>query len=87
MARYSLSIKQPAARELEALGQKKDRQRVVKRINALASNPRPMGSEKLAGEASRYRVRQGDYRIVYEIDEVNASVTVVKIGDRKEVYR
>lgn len=87
MARYKLSIKRSAARELEALAQKADRQRLVARIEALGSNPRPQGCEKLAGYADRYRVRQGDYRVVYSVDDAEHIVLIVKIGHRREVYR
>jgi mRNA interferase RelE/StbE len=87
VARYRLLIKRSAARELESLGLRDDRQRVVARINALAENPRPPGAEQLAGQEGRYRVRQGNYRILYEVRDADAIVTVVKIGDRKEVYR
>lgn len=86
-ASYRLQIKESAAKELESLGSKKDRQRIVARINALATNPRPNGSEKLEGEQNKYRVRQGNYRIVYSVDDRNRIVIVTKIGDRKEVYR
>ena len=84
---YRLQIKESAAKELEALGTKKDRERIVARINALATDPRPSGSEKLEGEENRYRVRQGNYRIVYSIDDRNRFVIIIKIGDRKDVYR
>ena len=52
----------------------------------VATHPRPPGSEKLSGE-ERYRVRQGDYRIIYAVDEALQTVEVVKIGHRREVYR
>ena len=84
---YKLQIKESAAKELESLGTKKDREKIVARINALAMDPRPSGSEKLAGEENKYRVRQGNYRIVYSIDDRNRVVVITKIGDRKEVYR
>lgn len=87
MARYSLSIKRSAAKELEGVAQKADRQRLVARIEALAGNPRPPGCEKLAGYSDRYRVRQGDYRVVYSIDDAEHAVLVVRIGHRREVYR
>lgn len=87
MASYSLAIKKSAARELETVPGKKDRQRIVDRIERLAENPRPPGVEKLSGTADKYRVRQGDYRIVYELDEKAGSVLIVKIGHRKDVYR
>ena len=84
---YNLHIKESAAKELESVGTKKDRQKIVTRINALAADPRPPGSEKLAGEGNKYRVRQGNYRIVYSVDDRNRMVVITKIGDRKEVYR
>jgi mRNA interferase RelE/StbE len=87
VAKYSLLIKPSAAREIEAVDHKKDCQRIVVRILALADMPRPPGCEKLAGKANRYRVRVGSYRIVYSIDEEDKSITVVRVGHRKEVYR
>jgi mRNA interferase RelE/StbE len=87
VAPYSLSIKPSAAKELEAVGTKADRTRIVVKIQALATNPRPNGSEKLAGFDDRYRVRQGHYRVVYEIDDAASSVTIYKVGHRKDVYR
>lgn len=87
MARYSLSIKRSAARELEAVARRADRQRLVTRIEALASNPRPSGSEKLAGHADAYRIRQGDYRVVYTIDDADRAIVIFKIGHRRDVYR
>jgi mRNA interferase RelE/StbE len=84
---YSLSIKPSAAKELEAVGTKADRTRIVVKIQALATNPRHNGSEKLAGFDDRYRVRQGHYRVVYEIDDAARSVTIYKVGHRKDVYR
>lgn len=85
MASYKLFLKASAARELEALP-KADRLRVVERITTLAENPRPMGCEKLSG-GEKYRMRQGVYRILYEIHDVMVTVVVVKIGHRREVYR
>ena len=82
---YSLVIKKSAERELRAIP-KKDLARVVDRAQVLADNPRPRGSEKLSGE-EWYRIRQGDYRIVYAIDDEARIVEIVKIGHRREVYR
>jgi mRNA interferase RelE/StbE len=56
------------------------------RIRGLADDPRPPGSENLSGE-DRYRLRQGDYRVVYAIDDDRRIVEIVKIGHRREVYR
>ena len=85
MANYDLRIKPSAVKELEAL-QAKHRRRIVSKIQNLAGDPRPPGCEKLSGQ-DRYRLRQGDFRILYEVDESHPSVTVVKIGHRREVYR
>ena len=87
MANYRVLIKPSAAREIEAVDQKKDRQRIVARILALAEEPRPVGSEKLAGESDRYRIRVGRYRIVYSIADDELLVLVVRVADRKDVYR
>ncbi|PYQ31446.1 MAG: type II toxin-antitoxin system mRNA interferase toxin, RelE/StbE family [Acidobacteria bacterium] len=87
MASYKLLIRKSAAKELEGVEGKKDRQRIVERIQALAENPRTSGVEKLSSSGEKYRVRQGDYRIVYEIDDKVETVTIVKIGHRKDVYR
>jgi mRNA interferase RelE/StbE len=85
VAGYRLLIKPSAAKELEALP-KKTRTKVVARISGLAIEPRPPGSEKLSG-AEKYRVRQGVYRVVYAVDDVERSVLIVKIAHRKDVYR
>jgi len=82
---YSLVIKTSAERELRALP-KEDRRRVVDRARGLAHSPRAPGNEKLSGQ-ERYRIRQGDYRIVYAIDDEARIVEIVKIGHRREVYR
>ena len=86
MAKYKLLIKKSAAKELEAISRKSDRQRIVSRIEALANNPRPDGCKKLSG-SERYRIRQGPYRVVYAIEDEKLVVYIVKVGDRKSVYR
>ena len=85
MASYKLLIKPSAVKELETLP-RKDRGRIVAKIEGLADHPRPPGSEKLSGE-EKYRLRQGDYRVLYSIQDASSTVTVVKIGHRREVYR
>ena len=85
MASYSIEIKRSAAKELAELP-RQDRLRVIARIENLAHDPRPSGSEKLSGQ-ERYRVRQGDYRILYEIHDHVLLVMVVRIAHRREVYR
>lgn len=87
MGAYKLRIKPSAGKELSRLGNKVDRRRIVQRIAALAANPRPHGVEKLAGYEDRYRIRQGNYRVVYLIDDQRNEVTIFKIGNRKDVYK
>jgi len=84
---YRLLIKTSARKEFETALERVDRQRLVRRIGGLADHPRPPGCEKLSGTNDRYRVRQGRYRVVYEIDDAARTVTVVKIGHRRDVYR
>lgn len=74
-----------AAKELEAVPIE-DRRRIVDRIVRLALDPRPPGCEKLSG-AEKYRLRQGSHRILYEGDDRSETVVVVRVGDRKDVYR
>lgn len=87
MAKYRIQLKVSAAKEIEKVGSKSDRRRIVERIKGLAQDPRPKGAEKLAGYEDRYRVRQGDYRIIYLIDDKAMDVTVYKVGHRRDVYR
>jgi mRNA interferase RelE/StbE len=84
---YRLVIKSSAAKELEAIGQKADRVRLIASIQALARQPKPIGAEKLSGQIDLYRIRVGNYRVVYEIDNGQIVVTVIKVGHRKEIYR
>jgi len=85
VANYKLLIKPSAGKEIEALP-KQDRRRIVAKITALSQDPRPPGCEKLSGH-DRYRLRQGNYRILYEIQDSDLVVVVVKVGHRRDVYR
>lgn len=85
MASYNVQIRRSAAKELEAVPSK-DRRRIVTRIEGLRTEPRPPGCEKLSGD-DKYRIRQGNYRILYEIQDQALIVTVVRVGDRRDVYR
>ena len=85
MARYSLLFKKSIARDLRVIP-KKDVQRILKRIETLAVNSRPNGCEKLTDQ-ERYRVRQGSYRIIYEVRDDAWVVVVVKVVQRGNVYR
>jgi len=86
VARYDVFIKPSALKELEAVDSKKDRQRIVRAILSLEEEPRPSGCRKLSGK-DKYRVRSGQYRIVYAVQDAILAVTIVKIGHRREVYR
>jgi len=85
MAEYKITIKKSAAKELEDIPQK-DLRKIIKRIRSLTGDPRPHGSQKLSGQ-EQYRIRQGDYRIVYSIEDKNSHIDIVKIGHRREIYR
>jgi len=84
--KFRVSIKRSALKEIEAIPQKKERQRIIRGIGQLADKLRPPEPRKLSGH-DRYRIRQGAYRIVYSIDDVKIVVVVVKVGHRKDVYR
>jgi mRNA interferase RelE/StbE len=84
-ASYSIRLRREAEKELRKVPEL-DLQRIVRKITALGSEPRPVGSQKLS-TLERYRIRQGDWRIVYEIEDQARLITVVKIGHRREVYR
>jgi mRNA interferase RelE/StbE len=86
VARFEILIKRSAAKEIEAISRKKDRQRIVRKIRELAEDPRPHGCQKLSGR-DRYRIRQGPYRIVYSVEDDRLIVYVVKVGHRSDVYR
>jgi mRNA interferase RelE/StbE len=83
---YTIEIAPAAERQLKALPNP-IRTQIGRRIDKLAVDPRPHGVEKITGEDDLYRVRSGDYRILYKINDQEVLVLVVKIGDRKEVYR
>ena len=87
MAGYRVLIKPSAAKELEAVGQKRDRERLVERIRSLGSDPRPHVCEKLSAQYGLLRVRVGAYRVVYSVDDGLAEVHVFRVGHRKDVYR
>ena len=87
MARYELLIKPSARKELAGIASRKDRERVSGAISLLADEPRPAGSQKLAGTHGLYRVRAGEFRIVYEVDDGRVVVVVIRVAHRRDVYR
>ena len=85
MGRYKIVLRKSVAKDLKGIP-KKDARRIVAAIKELAGNPRPPGAKKLSGQ-ERYRIRQGNYRILYSIEDDMLIVTVVKVGNRRDVYR
>ncbi len=85
MAKYSLEIKRSAQKELDALDDAPFA-RMDRKILALAGNPRPAGCKRLKGHRDQWRVRVGDWRAVYIIDDAARLVTITRIGHRREVY-
>jgi mRNA interferase RelE/StbE len=85
MASFKVTVKQSVAKDLRRIP-KKEVARILKRIEALAVEPRPSGAEKLSGQ-EKYRIRQSIYRIIYEIKDEELVVMVVKIGHRCDVYK
>lgn len=84
MANYKLVFKKSVSKDLRSIPNK-EVARLLQRMQALQEDPRPAGSEKLSGQ-ERYRIRQGVYRIIYEVTDELLVVTVVKVGHRKHVY-
>ncbi len=82
---YRVFFKESVFKDFRAIP-KKDARKIMERICSLQDDPRPPGSEKLAGQ-ERYRLRQGRYRILYSIQDNDLTVWVVKVGQRKDVYR
>ena len=85
MAEYEVLFKESVWKDLKKVP-KSDLKRILSRIEKFGDDPRPMGCEKLTGD-ELYRVRQGNYRIVYSIQENELTVWVIKVGHRKDVYR
>lgn len=84
---YALLIKASAAKELEAIDSAPNRRRIADAIQTLATDSRPSACKKLAGREAAYRLRVGDYRMVYTVNDREIIVEIIKIGHRREVYR
>ena len=85
MANYKIQVKKSAQKEIANL-QNKDLQKIIKKIESLTKNPRPLGVKKLSAE-EKYRLRVGDFRILYTIEDDILLIYVVKVGHRKDVYK
>lgn len=86
MRRFQIEIGRQVRKALDRLG-KPDQRRVVLAIAELGTDPRPLGAKVLSGEEDFYRIRVGDYRIIYQIDGAKLIVHVLRLGHRREVYR
>jgi len=85
MAAYKVYFKESVEKDLRTIP-KKDLHKILERISQLALEPRPMGCEKLTDQ-EKYRIRQGIYRILYSIQDDQLTVWIVKVGQRKDIYR
>ncbi|MFC1479648.1 type II toxin-antitoxin system RelE/ParE family toxin [Planctomycetota bacterium] len=85
MVKYNLEIKRSAVKELNKIP-RKDLKKIIKRIKSLADDPRPADCVKLSGD-EKYRIRQGNYRILYSIHDTILIVCVVRIAHRKDAYK
>lgn len=85
MGKYRILLKKSAAEELEKI-QKKDLLKIIDRIQKLALNPRPQRCQKLSS-LERYRIRQGNCRIIYSVSDKDFEIHIIKIGHRREVYK
>ena len=83
---YEVYVERAAERDLKKLPAQ-DFRRIVPRIKVLAENPRPTGCRKLTSSKSDWRIRIGDYRIIYEIDDKEKAVRVMHVKRRREAYR
>jgi mRNA interferase RelE/StbE len=83
---YRVEFLPSAARELAALPKSRQRNLATK-IDDLAAGAFPPGVKKLEGEAKLYRLRSGDYRLIFQLDADTNTLTIVKVGNRREVYR
>jgi len=83
---YKIEVKKSAAKDLKKIP-KADRKRIVDKIDSLAENPPLKETTKMKGNNPFHKIRVGDYRIVYEIQEDVLLILIIKIGHRKDIYR
>ena len=83
---YAVIVDSRVQKDIEEFDKDVQR-RIIRKLRSLGTDPRPDGSTKLAGEDNLYRVRVGDYRIIYQIRDKELVVLVVRAGHRREVYR
>ncbi|MFP5212031.1 MAG: type II toxin-antitoxin system RelE family toxin [Acidobacteriota bacterium] len=86
MSPYTVEFSRPAQKQLSKLPET-IRKKIYARIESLGDNPRPEGCKKLVGAEPLYRLREGDYRIIYQVEDQVLTILVIRIGHRREVYR
>lgn len=84
--KYTIEYKSSVKKELKKIG-KVDRIAIISKILKLTENPRPNGSAKLKGSSNLYRIRHGDYRVIYQIENIVLVIIIIRIGHRKEIYK
>ena len=86
MSAYKIIIVGAVHKQLKRIN-REDKKRILDKIQSLANNPRPHGFKELKGSENLFRVRTGDYRIIYEIQDKMLLITILKVGNRREIYR
>ena len=86
MAKYKIKVSSTAEKRLKKIP-KKDMPRLVAAIQSLSYDPYPEGCRKLMGEKATYRIRQGHYRIIYEVKNKELIILILKLGHRKDIYK
>ncbi len=85
MAKYKIEVKKSAEKELRKIP-KKELIKIIDQIGSLADNPHPPGSKKLTNQ-EKYRIRIGNYRVLYNVEDEILTIFIIKVGHRKEIYR
>ncbi len=85
MAKYKIFFRESVSKDFKKIP-KKDLQKILSRIQKLGDDPHIPGNEKLTGQ-DLYRIRQGNYRILYSIQDKQLTIWVIKVGNRKDIYR
>jgi len=83
---YEVFLERGAEEELKRLPARHF-QRIISRVRALADNPRPAGCRKISGSLNDWRIRIGDYRVIYEVQDKEKAVRVMRVGHRRDIYR
>jgi mRNA interferase RelE/StbE len=86
MTPYRIEVSGTAERQLKKI-RREDKVRILRAISLLADEPRPSGCKKMSGYDDIYRIRIGNYRVIYEIDGKQVIIVILKIGHRRDVYR